>query len=213
MFILDKKEINDLNKFIDYWAKLYKLNSDFDKEMLYTETIGKTQFTDSDINKLFKWKNQMKLSDKKQKSLNDKILSKIDFINNLKQSDEIKKDEFLEHFKPVSAVWKLFLLHTIKPEKYPIYDQHVHRCYNIIKGLPFDTINAELKEKVKIEFYFNDYLPFIQEVSKKIEMKKIDEALVSFGQFFASKKNCILIFGNEYMEKSRTSKPANHANN
>lgn len=162
---------NDLNSFIETWSKLYS----FSNEAIYKNTIFKEQFSKNDIQNLFVWKNGMKLSVLKQKSLNEKIKSKLKIINDFKSDDEINLNAFRKEFKNLNAtVWKIFLLHIIKPNKYPIYDQHIHRTFLFINNEDWSNIsNTSITNNDKQEFYFNRYLPFIKANDIK-DLKKLD---------------------------------------
>ena len=178
-----KIENTDLEEFISYWSKLY----DYPLESLYNERIFKQKFEEEDLHQLFIWKNGMKLSAGKQKSFEDKILSKLEIINELKSKEIIELEEFQRHFNNLSAVWKIFLLHVIRPNKFPIYDQHINRAFNYIHGLDFQNISANsMTNKSKEEFYFNTYLGFIESLND-INLKALDEAFFAFGQFINTK--------------------------
>lgn len=165
--------------FINSWSKFYS----YSNEAIYNKSITKVVFTKTDIQNLYKWKNGMKLSELKQKSLNTKITSKLTIINAFKKSDNLNLEDFQKEFKEVSAVWKIFLLHIIKPTKFPIYDQHIHRAFLFINNEDWTNIsNSSITDKAKEKFYFNTYLPFIE--SQNIDdLKKLDEAFFAFGQF------------------------------
>lgn len=165
--------------FINSWSKLYS----YSNEAIYNKSIEKVVFTKTDIQNLYKWKNGMKLSELKQKSLNTKITSKLTIINAFKKSDNLNLEDFQKEFKEVSAVWKIFLLHIIKPTKFPIYDQHIHRAFLFINNEDWTNIsNSSITDKAKEKFYFNTYLPYIE--SQNIDdLKKLDEAFFAFGQF------------------------------
>ena len=171
---------NNLNSFIETWSKLYS----FSNEAIYKNTISKEQFSENDIQNLFVWKNGMKLSVLKQKSLDEKIKSKLKIINDFKSASEICLNSFRREFKNLNAtVWKIFLLHIIKPTKYPIYDQHIHRSFLFIHNESWDTIsNTSINNKDKEQFYFDRYLSFIAANEIK-DLKKLDEAFFAFGQF------------------------------
>ena len=171
---------NNLNSFIESWSKLYS----FSNEAIYKNTISKKEFSESDIQNLFVWKNGMKLSVLKQKSLNEKIKSKLKIINEFKSKDEICLNTFRKEFKTLKAtVWKVFLLHIIKPNNYPIYDQHIHRTFLFIHNETWNTIsNTSINNKEKEQFYFDRYLLFI-ETNEIKDLKKLDEAFFAFGQF------------------------------
>lgn len=178
LFSLNIKSEENFQSFIDSWAKLYT----FSNESFYKRSISKQYYTEIDIQNLFVWKNGMRLSRLKQKSLDQKIKSKLDFINQLKGLN-FDIEVFRDEFSNLSTVWKIFLLHIIKPNKYPIYDQHIHRAFLYINKEKWNEVsNTSLNNKQKEEFYFNRYLPFI--ISQKIkDIKKLDEALFAFGQF------------------------------
>jgi hypothetical protein len=180
---LEINKSNDLNSFIGFWSQLYS----FSNELVYSKTISKSKFEIDDIQSLFEWKNGMKLSGLKQKSLENKIMNKLVIINFLKSSKDLDLDLFKREFKNLSTVWKIFLLHLIKPIKYPIYDQHIHRTYLFIHKKEFSELSiSSIKNIEKELFYFKEYLPFIQ--SNKIsDLKKLDEAFFAFGQFLNTK--------------------------
>ena len=179
LLFLNINETNELHSFIESWSKLYS----FSNELVYKNAISKKELTKTDIQNLYVWKNGMKLSVLKQKSLEDKIKSKLSIINDFKSNDEINLVEFSKEFKNLSAVWKIFLLHLINPNIYPIYDQHIHRTFLFIHEEEYkDLSNKSISNKEKEEFYFKKYLPFIKENSIK-DLKKLDEAFFAFGQF------------------------------
>ena len=108
---------------------------------------------------------------------------KISIVNELKAEENIDMNIFLEQFIGLTAVWKIFLLHIIKPDKYPIYDQHIHRAYNFINGLDYKNISAdEVSNSDKESFYFKTYFVFIKSL-KNPNLKTLDEAFFAFGQF------------------------------
>lgn len=175
--ILTNRQSGSLQEFISFWSKLYV----YDNAVLY-ERIHNTTLSEDDLKDLYKWKNGMKLSKAKEKSLNAKIISKIGIVNNLRAASNFDLEYFLKEFKQVSVVWKVFLLHILKPNRFPIYDQHVHRAYRFINNQSSDGIKASINESVKLKFYFEEYYPFVRE-SKITDLKKMDEAFFAFGQF------------------------------
>lgn len=185
--ILNTSNSNDIEQFIEFWSKLYH----YPKDHLYRESIFKNAFETDDLKKLFEWKNGMPLegSGIKEKSLNQNILAKdkITKINSFKNQSQIDLSDFLIEFEKLSAVWKIFLLHIIKPLEYPIYDQNIHRAFYFIHSRDWDVINEKMSNKKKEEFYFTEYLQFIKSL-KYNNYKKIDEAFFAFGQFLNIKK-------------------------
>ena len=183
--ILEQKNINDFPKFIDFWAQMYKFKDD----VPYDECINKKAFTEDDIQKLYEWKNGSKLSGAKQKSLDTNIKRKLSIINKLKSDFDL--NAFLKEFEDFRGfVWKIFLLHIIKPLEFPIYDQHIHRAYQFIFEKDWQSVSAQMNEKAKCEFYFQTYLPFVKSETKKyeLEIRSLDRGLFVFGGNLKRKK-------------------------
>ena len=175
--VLTKTQSGSLKEFISFWSRLYA----YDNAVLYDKIHHKT-LSEKDIKDLYQWKNGMKLSQAKDKSLDTKIIKKINIINSLRATTEIGLDYFLKEFKEVSVVWKVFLLHIISASMYPICDQHIHRAYRFMHNEASAGISASMNEATKLKFYFKEYFPFVKE-SKIKDLKKMDEAFFAFGQF------------------------------
>ncbi|MBO3116513.1 hypothetical protein J4050_07125 [Winogradskyella sp. DF17] len=186
---LEFNEATNLNSFISAWSKLYS----YSNEAIYNKSIVKETLTNTDIQNLYKWKNGMKLSVLKQKSLDTKIISKLSIINALKNDANLDIEYFKNEFRNISAVWKIFLLHIIKPNQYPIYDQHIHRAFLFIHNKDWSNIsNTSINNKTKEQFYFERYLPFIESHSIN-DLKKLDEAFFAFGQFLNTRNYATLL--------------------
>lgn len=180
---------SSLFEFIVFWSKRYS----FANEQIYSDSISQLNYSQQNIQDLYRWKNGMVLSKLKQESLNQKIIKKLDLINNFKKSDKVNLDLFCNEFKELPAVWKIFLLHLIKPNIYPIYDQHIHRTYLYIHNEDWTNISSSnILNKEKEKFYFERYLPFIQ-TNTVCEIKKMDEAFFAFGQFLNTRNYATLL--------------------
>jgi hypothetical protein len=190
LYIIQKHPCDSLIEFIDHWRNLY---SYFD-DSKYRLNIDKSEFSAEHLEDLFHWKNGMTLkgSGGKEKSLNEKILKRIDIINHYKKLHVIDLNQFNDDFSDISAVWRIFLLHTIQPNVYPIYDQHIHRTYNYIHNEEWQTINNTISDKKKIEFYYSTYLPFVQNIGT-VDLKAMDEAFFAFGQFLNTRNQRYLL--------------------
>lgn len=172
-----QNEQSSLPQFINYWSEFY----DFQQKELYAK-IELSQFLEQDIIDLYEWKNGMTLSATKLSSLKSKVISKLDIINKLKTEKKVDIEYFNQEFNSLSFVWRIFLLHIIKPLTYPIYDQNIHRCFNFIHSREFQKISSSIPEEEKENFYFKEYLPFIENLNG-IPLRKIDRAFYTFGQF------------------------------
>ena len=186
--ILEPKPTS-ITDFISFWSKQYA----YSNETAYYNSISKNEFTNTDIQNLYVWKNGMKLSKSKQKSVNEKIKEKLPIINKFKSNVKIDLEGFKKEFKNLSAVWKIFLLHSIKPHKYPIYDQHIHRVFLFIHNEDWSNIsNTSVTDIEKEVFYFERYLPFIESINVT-DFKKLDEAFFAFGQFLNTRNYATLL--------------------
>ncbi len=179
LIIFSNKSVG-VNEFVNFWSQLYNDPN----ENKYKSNINKIILDENALLALFEWKNGSKLSNLKLKSFNSKILSKIQIINALKNSTNIDLEKFLEEFKEVSLIWKIFLLHLIKSDEYPIFDQHVYRAFYFIMNSKVKELANNDNEKEKI--YFESYLPFFKQIQGEYPLKKVDESLWAFGKFLKS---------------------------
>ena len=163
-------------EFVEQWRALY----DYGHEHLYADAIGKPQFSVSDVEGLFLWKNGQPLSAKKAKTVRS-ITDRIQVVNQLKSS--LDMDTFQEQFDAISAIWKIFLLHIIAPRTFPIFDQHVYRAYCFLQTGSIQEIPPANPTKEKV--YFQQYVPFFNALQPVCETsrKQVDEALWAFGRF------------------------------
>lgn len=190
LYIIQKHLCESMTEFISHWRNLY---SYFDDNR-YRMNIDKVEFTPENLEELFHWKNGMTLkgSGGKEKSLNEKILKRTEIINQYKRYQAIDLNQFNDEFSDLSAVWRIFLLHIIKPSIYPIYDQHIHRTYNYLHNLDWQSINNTIPNKTKLDFYYNTYLPYVQNLGVT-DLKAMDEAFFAFGQFLNTRNQKYLL--------------------
>jgi hypothetical protein len=171
-----------LKEFIEYWGRLYS----YTNEKLYDDCITKSFFDRHDIELLFVWKNGMKLSQSKQKALEEKIIARLNQINDLKSKPIMSISEYNSEFRDVSFVWRIFLIHIMKPYDIPVYDQNVHRAFSYIHGTDYSNISETINESVKEAFYLSDYYPFVKNI-KGLTLRQIDRGLFAFGQFIKNR--------------------------
>ncbi|NTS42736.1 hypothetical protein HRG84_17690 [Flavisolibacter sp. BT320] len=165
-------------KFVEYWSAQY----DYPDMDVYEESIVKTPVTAERLITLFTWKNGMPLSGKKEQALRDKIISKLTVIQTL--SDNYNEALFDQHFGKLRIVWRVFLLHIINPERFPIFDQHVYRAYRCLMDI--SEVGREEEPKLTMEAY-NEYCKFYREIVKQCDFssKTVDDALWAFGKFLS----------------------------
>jgi len=180
--ILHNTSSKDVNAFINYWEKFYDERYKED----YFEIITKPVWEISDIDRLFKWKNNMGKKEKKlgktKRIYVEKVVANLDWVN--ENRHKISYPDFVNRFKKLGPIWSITLLHAMEPLSYPIYDQHVHRAYCFLEGKELE----ELKTKDVYTRYQNEYLLFFKTftfdvVKEYAQMKKVDNALWAFGKY------------------------------
>lgn len=182
--ILRKISTEDFCEFVKFWSHIYDYPNMDEYNMNIRYGPGE-KYTKENISKLYRWRNRVNLSESKELTVQDKISARLDEINHLKGQKDIDIDQFFELFDEVSAVWRLFLLHMIKPLRYPLYDQHIHRAYNYLHKMQYNCISNHLSDNAKIRFYKKYYLPFVQQMMDEypqLSIKQIDNALFVFGR-------------------------------
>ena len=180
LVLLSVKQAKSVEEFVEHWRAYYQYG---DSER-YSSNIKAREFTPMNLRELYRWKNGMTLkgSGGKEKSLQKKITSKTRKINQFKLAKRVDLDAFNKEFANISAVWRIFLLHIIKPRVYPMYDQHVHRAYLFINDKDWSNIHNKISNEKKLQFYFEHYYPFIKQLNYS-NLKALDEALFAFGQY------------------------------
>ncbi|MDB5323410.1 MAG: hypothetical protein JWN40_5041 [Phycisphaerales bacterium] len=164
----------DAATFIEFWNNQY----DYDQEHLYDTHIG-APITPDSLAALFEWKNGSALSAKKQKSIQQYLFP----------SERIAADADLDTLKeflcrPGGAIWRIYWLHIQHPQRFPIYDQHVHRAMASLSGSPNFEIPKAKHQKVST--YLNQYLPFMS-FFQLFPIRKVDRALWAYGRFLSFK--------------------------
>ncbi len=180
LVLLSVKQAKTVEEFVEHWRAYYQYG---DSER-YSSNIRAREFTPTNLRELYSWKNGMTLkgSGGKEKSLQNKITAKTRKINQFKLAKRVDLDAFNMEFANISAVWRIFLLHIIKPRVYPMYDQHVHRAYLFINDKDWSDIHNKISNEKKLQFYFEHYYPFIKQLNYS-NLKALDEALFAFGQY------------------------------
>ena len=167
---------SDQETFITFWSSKYN----YSLENLYSENIGQP-FDENRITKLFVWKNGKNLSNPKLQSVRSNYLSTIEHLPQLQTLEQ--GQTFFSQLNG-GMIWNFFWLHCIKPELFPIFDQHTYRaCKFIITGVVSEI--SELNDNEKSNFYFTTYIPFFNQFTDN-ENRRVDKALFTFGKYLKS---------------------------
>lgn len=163
----------DREEFVRFWGRLYT----YENEKLYTENIGQ-ELTEACILQLYEWKNGMRLSGDKLKSVHRNFIRRRGELAGI--DPDITPGDFLARFDGGGAIWRIFWMHCWQPNRFPIYDQHVHRAMSFIENsTPEEIPETDLP---KIETYLNRYLPFHAQF-QGIDEREVDRAIWVFGKF------------------------------
>jgi hypothetical protein len=203
------KDHSNAKQFIAHWGQYYidtpphviddngqKMN---DKIDYISELNTGSNLTDQNVTRLLRWKLWRAYTHPdKDGNPNPQVtivLLKIRELN-LFRNNELSEDAFkrvAEQLIPTDGTMRIFLFHICRPWEYPIADQHVFRGFYLLEG-------EQLKNKIDVtwEIYKNSYIPFFRQIAEKYcerpkpqegmtryikDLKEIDNALMSFGQF------------------------------
>lgn len=172
-------------EFVEFWAPRY-----YDAhEDRYTRNI-RGPHTEETLRELFLWKEGDQFFASKLKSLNENFISKREKAAKL--PPDISPKQFLEQeFPNGGRIYRIFWLHCWYPDRFPIYDQHVHRAMIYIQDGRLDELE-KYKDQEVIEFYLSRYLSFHEPFAKVevpfdpsldgVRSRKADRALFTFGK-------------------------------
>lgn len=172
MIVYEPKKV-DRATFVAFWSQRYQ----YAQEHLYDDNI-EMPLTEQRVLDLFRWKNGTHLSELKLQSVIRNFINRIDELHTIPPDVDAKT--FLLRFAAGGAIWRIFWLHCWQPDRFPIYDQHVHRAMAFL--------GTGTKEEIpgfdprKIDSYINRYLPFYS-TFKDLGHRDVDRALWSFGKF------------------------------
>jgi hypothetical protein len=154
--------------------------------------IGKN-LTEENLRRLLRWKDPHYLThihsgtgEPNPKVV--KALNQLDAINRFRNGESAEVDirQIAAQVFPNGIVWQVFLLHVAKPHIYPIADENVFRVCSLHTGLgvtqDWETYAAYCKYFEQIA----DKLIVQRTIENIVQLKRIDNALVVFGQFLRS---------------------------
>jgi hypothetical protein len=130
--------------------------------------------------------------------------------------NDLKKDPF-QLYGRNSFVIPFFILHSISPLVFPLYDQHVERAKRIFTGahqLNKDHSDLNIATYREYEKFFNDFIRSSSEANQieSINWRKtVDDALMAFGSWLTTyiskkEKNGNVLSRTDYHRPSRAFK-------
>ncbi len=182
-----------LREFIEFWEPRY-FDDDpkqYAREKLYTDNIKGPHTTDT-LTELFKWK------DPRFGRWRLNQMGETSFLLHIEKAKRLRPEDFLQEFPKGGSIYRIFWLHCWHPDRFPIYDQHVHRAMVFILHGQVDELNDNYSEEKKIEQYlrycsfFEPFRAVSEELFDKqsdgVSGRKADRALVTFGSKLQSKR-------------------------
>ena len=219
MFVITRKilrdfDINKARQFVDYWGKPHTFASvkcyDSDEEVNYIEELNMgNRLTEQNIKRLLRWKDPRMLTEKilsgpdegKENKRVLKVLERRDDINQFREFG-IGIEDFKRVTKEIFSngfVWQIFLFHIARPHEFPIGDRNVFKSYSIHKQLKIPENWTEYEDYIDYFFQIAIAANIISEkpqgnesnlIEIVKELKRVDNALVAFGQFvYSCEKN------------------------
>ena len=160
----------DKEAFVEFWSGRY---GGYDDEF-YEANVGQ-ELTEERILLWFEWKNGRRLSEKKRRSVLDNFVARRSELDQKHSAEEL-----LARYTEGGPIFRIFWLHCWQPERFPIYDQHVHRAMRFIEAGVIEEIPD--RDADKIRAYLDQYMPFYARF-KGIPQRPVDKALWAFGKF------------------------------
>jgi hypothetical protein len=213
MFVLKREEFADndysnVRDFINYWGRYYintppRVIDEYGREMndyiRYENEINTgSDLTEQNVERLLRWKMWRTYTHPKKDIgiPNPKVttvLGKLSTLNQFRRGDcdESTFMQTAEQLISTDSTMRIFLFHICRPWEYPIADQHVFRVFYLLE-------RQQKEDTVTWETYRNGYIIFFQRIAKEYcerpkleqdmteyikDLKMIDNALMSFGQF------------------------------
>lgn len=163
------------SQFVDFWARRYHYAGEADD--LYTRNIAGPHTADS-LRELFKWKIGHRLFEHSLPTVEKNFVGRIDDARKL--SFDTDPRAFLREFGEGGAIWRIFWLHCWD-QRFPIYDQHVHRAMRYIEDFEIDELEGK-PDREKITNYLDRYIAFVHRFDG-IDAREVDRAVWAFGKF------------------------------
>jgi hypothetical protein len=164
---------------VSYWSAVYP---EADDAELYTPNIG--SLSPQAVRNLFRWKFGGRFAAATGQAVDAYVIPRLSEIAALPRS--LRAHEFLERFAEGGAIFRVFLLHCWQPDRFPIYDQHVHRAMAVIENSRCEEIEA-WSDSRKVAVYLERYIPFHAKFSQE-DHRAVDRALWAFGKFMKNSR-------------------------
>ena len=181
-WILLRQQTSDWSTFVNFWDTMYNYTSKSDAYQAFViERDSSFVFDDTNVRKLFEWKNNTgeKLATNKE----NRVKYVIDALPIIKElNNEWDNNEFNRAFGKISTVWQTFLMHIIQPNKFPIFDQHVYRAWTYLQKGQAEELKGTIKHQFSLYTSYTNFFDAIYSESG-CNPRQLDRALWAFGKF------------------------------
>lgn len=202
MFTLQHCEIDNFNlqmarEFVEFWSQFYDyrvplLNGEGDIDY-FAELNVDGKLDQQNISRLLRWKDPRLLTETtlhgknkgKQNNTVAKVVALVAKLNEFRQGSitDCEARCMVDGIFKQGIVYRVFLLHIAKPHLYPMGDQHVFRVFALHNRtkVPTDWSSYDCFRR-----YFAKLAAATgvdEELKNVRDLKRIDNALMAFGQF------------------------------
>jgi hypothetical protein len=193
-----KFDLADAPCFVDFWNQFYEEGAPTvlgtqERIDYFAELNLGSNLTEENVRRLLRWKDPHQLTHRILSGPNEgrdnprvvKVLADLTAINRFRngQSTEEEMRRKAEQIFQSGIVFRAFLLHIARPHEHPIGDENVFRAYSLHTG-------QQLEDTWDTYAGYSDYFRRIaramgvaQRADNIRELKRIDNALLTFGQF------------------------------
>jgi hypothetical protein len=171
------------SEFVEFWEPLYGDKDRVLDDKLYTPNINGPH-SDNTLLLLFKWKIGRRFFKTHLPKIRTHFLDRADDAARALSTDD--PNTFLRIFPDGGAIYRIFWMHCWFPERFPIYDQNVHRAMIYIQEGRVEELTG-FSDQQKIDSYLHKYIFFNSSFSG-IDRRKVDRTLFAFGKFIKGTK-------------------------
>src|SRR5262249_20893931 len=143
----------------------------------YEANVGQ-ELSEERVLQWFEWKNGTPLSAPKRNSVLTNFVARVGELAAIPVDEPPART--LSRFTVGGPLCGIFWLHCRQPERFQIYDQHVHRAMRFIDAGVIEEIPQ--KDPDKIRAYVGEYMPFYARF-EGLSHRAVDKALWAFGKF------------------------------
>jgi hypothetical protein len=180
----------NLPQFVAQYAPLYLSFVTELKELQYTRHIRRNAgrpFAPEEVVELFRWKAIDRFFPSQRPHVEKNFVAYREAAHALRA--DITAREFLVKFPNGGRIWRIAWLHFCYPDRFPIYDMHVHRAMTVMLDGQMDELAKYRDDDDVVNLYVERYCPFYERFGNEgIVGRDVDRALWVFGKLVKAGK-------------------------